>query len=341
LSLENLIDPMSAYIVRQRDADEPEDGAPIDVPRLKSKGYMDSYINPPEFIEAQKQKMAEAAEKKKKFPEEPHRDVLQFLIQHAPLSGWQRDVMEIIRREAYYFAPQAMTKIMNEGWATYWHSKLMTEGALSAAEIIDYADACSGILATGPGQLNPYKLGVELFRHIESRWDKGQFGKEWDECETLAEKRDWDRRLGQGRQKIFEVRKLYNDITFIDEFFTLDFCLEQKFYSFSFNDRTNNWEIMSRDFKKVKEQLLRMLTNRGQPFIQVEDANFENRSELLLKHRHEGTDLDLGQAQDTMGNVFKVWSRPVNLLTKVEGKGKILRFDEEGFSDKPAEFEGD
>ncbi|MBT8496399.1 MAG: SpoVR family protein [Deltaproteobacteria bacterium] len=339
LSLENLIDPMSAYIVRQREPDEPEDGAPIDVPRLKSKGYMDSYINPPEFIEAQKRKMEEALEKKKKFPEEPHRDVLQFLIQHAPLSGWQRDVMEIVRREAYYFAPQAMTKIMNEGWATYWHSKLMTEGALSADEIIDYADACSAILATGPGQLNPYKLGVELFRHIESRWNKGQFGKEWEECETLAEKRDWDRRLGQGRQKIFEVRKLYNDITFIDEFFTLDFCLEQKFYSFAFNERTNNWEVLTRDHKKVKDQLLSMLTNRGQPFIQVEDANFENRSELLLRHRHEGIDLDLGQARDTLENVYKVWSRPVNLLTKVESKGKILRFDDDGFSDKPAEFE--
>jgi len=337
LSLENLIDPMSPYITRHR-VEGPEDETPASIPRLRSKGYMDAYINPPEFIAEQKRKMEEAKLRKKKFPEEAQRDVLLFLIQHAPLSNWQRDVMEIIRNEAYYFAPQAMTKIMNEGWATYWHSKLMTEKALSAAEIIDYADACSGILATGPGQLNPYKLGVELFRHIEQRWNKGQFGKEWEECETLSEKRDWDRRLGLGRKKIFEVRKLYNDITFIDEFFTLDFCIEQKFYSFGFNERAGSWEILSRDFKQVKEQLLKMLTNRGQPVIHVEDANFENRSELLMKHRHEGMDLDMQQAQDTLLNVFKVWSRPVNLLTMVEGKGKLLRFDSDGFSDSPMEY---
>jgi len=338
LSLENLIDPMSPYITRHRVESAEADESAAAVPRLRSKSYMDAYINPPEFIAEQKRKMEEAKLRKKKFPEESQRDVLLFLIQHAPLSNWQRDVMEIIRNEAYYFAPQAMTKIMNEGWATYWHSKLMTEKALSAAEIIDYADACSGILASSPGQLNPYKLGVELFRHIEQRWNKGQFGKEWEECETLAEKRDWDRRLGLGRKKIFEVRKLYNDITFIDEFFTLDFCIEQKFYSFGFNERAGNWEIMSRDFKQVKEQLLKMLTNRGQPVICVEDANFENRSELLLKHRHEGMDLDMQQAQDTLLNVFKVWSRPVNLLTMVDGKGKLLRFDSEGFSDSPMEY---
>ncbi len=342
LSLENLIDPMSPYIVRHREEVEEESGEGSEgVPRLRSKAYMDAYINPPEFIELQKKRMEEAKEKKKKFPEQSQRDVLLFLIQHAPLSPWQRDVMEIIRNEAYYFAPQAMTKVMNEGWATYWHSKLMTEGALSAAEIVDYADACAGILATAPGQFNPYKLGVELFRHIELRWDKGQFGKEWDECQTLAEKRDWDRRLGLGRKKIFEVRKLYNDITFIDEFFTLDFCIEQRFYSFGFNERAGSWEILTRDFNKVKQQLLQMLTNGGQPFIFVEDANFENRSELLLKHRHEGMDLDLQQAQDTLLNVFKVWTRPVNLLTKVEDKGKMFRFDSEGFSDSAAEYPED
>jgi stage V sporulation protein R len=301
---------------------------------------MDPYINPPEFLEKQRKKSEEAKSKQKRFPEERVRDVLQFLIEHAPLEGWQRDCLEIVRNEAYYFAPQAMTKIMNEGWATYWHSRIMTEKASSAAEIIDYADACSGVLATAPGRLNPYKLGVELFRHIESRWDKGQFGKEWDECDSMQVKRNWDRRLGLGRRKIFEVRKLYNDITFIDEFFTLEFCLEQKFYTFNFNERSGSWEIASREFKKVKDTLLRALTNRGQPFIYVEDGNFENKGELLLKHAHEGIDLDMAQAKDTLQNLFRVWTRPVSVLTKVEGKGKLLRFDRDGYSDKSAEYNG-
>lgn len=337
LSLENLIDPMSPYIRRRpkpKDGEEDESG---EVPRLRAKQYMEDYINPPEFIEAQKKRLEEEKAKQKRFPAEPERDVLLFLIENAPLERWQRDCLEIIRREAYYFAPQAMTKIMNEGWAVYWHSKIMTTKALGAAEIIDYADANAGVLATAPGRLNPYKLGVELFRNIEERWDKGQFGAEWDECDTLAAKQSWDRRLGLGKGKIFEVRKLYNDLTFVDEFFTLDFCHDQKFYSFGFNERSSNWEIQSREFKKVKDQLLKSLTNRGQPFIYVEDGNFENRGELLLRHRHDEQDLDMGQGRDTMENLFRVWSRPVNLQTMVEGKEKMLRFDSDGFSDKVAD----
>ncbi len=121
---------------------------------------------------------------------------------------------------------------MNEGWASYWHSKILTERALNAAEVIDYADANSGVLATSPGRLNPYKLGVELLRNIEDRWNNGQFGKEWDECDSM----ELQAQLGpaataSGASRLFEVRKLYNDITFIDEFFTLEFCIEQKFYS--------------------------------------------------------------------------------------------------------------
>jgi stage V sporulation protein R len=341
LSLENLIDPMSAYIVRQRDKVEPgEDDEQQDKSgRLRAKGYMESFINPPSYLEAQKKKREEEEKKaKRRFPESPQRDVMQFLIEHAPLDHWQRDVLEIVRDEAYYFAPQAMTKIMNEGWASYWHSKILTEKALHASEIIDYADANSGVLATSPGRLNPYKLGVELLRSIEDRWNRGQFGKEWDECDSMELKRNWDRRTGLGMKRIFEVRKLYNDITFIDEFFTLEFCVEQKFYSFGFSERSGNWEIMSKEFKKVKDQMLRMLTNRGQPVIVVEDGNFENRSELLLRHVHEGTDLDGGQSRDTLKNCAKVWTRPVSLLTKVEGKGKMLRCEDGNITERSADY---
>ncbi len=342
LTLENLIDPMSPYITRapapkEGDQDDADDGN--GVPRLRAKQYMDKFINPPEYLEAQKKKKDEEKKKlRRRFPEEPQRDVLAFLIKHAPVDSWQRDILEIVRNEAYYFAPQAMTKIMNEGWATYWHSTIMTQKAASAAEIIDYADATAGVLATAPGRLNPYKLGIELFRYIESRWNKGQFGKEWEECESLDAKRDWDRRLGLGRKKIFEVRRLHNDVTFLDEYFTLEFCIEQKFYSFGFSERSGNWEIQSREFKKVKDQMLRMLTNRGQPFIYVEDANLENRSELLLRHAHDGTDLDLGQAKDTLRSLYKVWTRPVSLLTRVEGKGKMFRCDDGNISEKSAEY---
>jgi stage V sporulation protein R len=246
------------------------------------------------------------------------------------LERGRADVYDISVAETHRYAAGGL---VNHN--SYWHSKIMTERALNTAEIIDYADANAGVMATSPGRFNPYKLGVELFRHVEMRWDKGQFGKEWEECDSLAVKGNWDRRLGLGRKKIFEVRKLYNDVTFIDEFFTLEFCHDQKFYAFGFNERSGNWEIQSRELKKVKDQLLRSLTNRGQPFIYVEDGNWENRGELLLRHAHEELDLDLGQARDTMANLYRVWTRPVNLITVVENKGKLLRYDAEGFSDRP------
>ena len=67
--------------------------------------------------------------------------------------------------EAYYFAPQRMTKIMNEGWACFWHTHIMTQrGILDQSEVIDYADRHSGTVALHKGRINPYRLGLELLK---------------------------------------------------------------------------------------------------------------------------------------------------------------------------------
>jgi len=77
-------------------------------------------------------------------------DRYRFVLEFGRLEAWELEILSIIRDEAYYFAPQGMTKIINEGWATFWHSRIMTENVLRASEIIDYADACSKVLATSP-----------------------------------------------------------------------------------------------------------------------------------------------------------------------------------------------
>ncbi len=336
LCLENLIDQMSPFIVRRGAEKKPdEEDAATEVPRLRAKDYMDGFINPPEYIEEQKRRLEREKDKPRKVPREPERDVLLFLIQNASVEPWERDILEIVRDEAYYFAPQRQTKILNEGWAAYWHSKIMTEKALRSAEIVDYADHNASVLATAPGQLNPYKLGLSLLRHIEERWDKGRFGKEWSECQDYEVRRTWDKRLGLGHQKIFEVRKLYNDVTFIDEFLTEDFCREQQFFTFSLNERSGNYEIDSREFQKVKNKLLFQLTNFGDPFILVEDANHDNRGELLLRHRHEGVDLHEDHAKATLAALERVWRRPVNIHTVLDGKPKLVRYDGKDHSEKP------
>lgn len=332
LSLENLIDPQKPFEPakpREKKKDfELLEEEPEEIGRLRvDRDYMEDFINPREFVEAQQRKMEAEKEKAKRIPERPERDVLGFLLEHAPLERWERDVLWAIRAEAYYFWPQMQTKIMNEGWASYWHSRLMTEKICDDGEIIEYAERNAGVMETGSGRLNPYKLGVELYRHIEERWDRGQFGKEWEDCDDLETRRSWNRRTGLGRKKIFEVRALYNDVTFIDEFLTPDFVAEQKLYSFGFNARNDRWEIESRKFKEVKEKLLFQLTNAGQPFIRVVDANLGNRGELLLEHDHQGIDLRLDWAREVLRSLVRVWRRPVEIHTKVENKPTLLRFD--------------
>jgi stage V sporulation protein R len=332
LSLENLIDPHADFIERQErrdrrvaESEEPEETPRV--PRLRSKSYMESYINPPAFIEAQKAKIAERAKRMRKLPVDPQRDVLQFLIEHAPLEHWERDVLSIVREEGYYFAPQAMTKVLNEGWASYWHSTIMTQRALTDAEVIDFADSHAGTLAMSPGRLNPYKIGIELFREIENRWNKGRFGKEWEECDDVEVRKRWDRNLGLGRQKIFEVRKIYNDVMFIDAFMDQDFCERLKLFVYGYDSRTGQHVIVDRDWKKVKQRLLFQLTNSGQPIIHIVESNYSNRGELYLKHRFEGIPLDQEKARDTLKNLNRIWHRPVHMETVADDRALLLSFD--------------
>lgn len=242
------------------------------------------------------------------------------------------DVYDISVAQTHRYAAQGM---INHN--SYWHSTIMTQKVASAAEIVSFADLHSGVVATGNGRLNPYKLGLELLRDVEDRWNKGKFGKEYEECEDIVAKRNWDRQLGLGRQKIFEIRRLYNDVTFIDEFLTPEFVLSNKLFTFRYNRDSDRYEVASREFREIKEKLLFSLTNFGQPFIYVEDGNYNNRGELYLRHRHEGVDLKADYARDTMRNIYTIWTRPVYLETVVDEKRRLLSFDGSDFTDRRLE----
>ncbi|MBI5852102.1 MAG: SpoVR family protein [Planctomycetes bacterium] len=327
LSLDNLIDIHSPYIKRGTGPRERAQEPVVDVPRIQAKDYMERYINPPDVLARKRKDIEDRQRQRRGVPDRPARDVLRFLLEHAPLEPWQQDILAMLRDEAYYFAPQGMTKIMNEGWAVYWHSTIMTRHVLDASEVVNYADAHSGTLATRPGQINPYKIGVELFRDIEDRWNRGKFGLEWDRCEDPDEKRRWNRATDEGRAKIFQVRRVHNDISFIDEFVHEEFANAQKLFVWGYNQSTNQYEIVSRDWQKVKRSLLDALTNFGNPIIQVVDANHQNRGELYLVHDWAGADLQLDYAQQTLRYLFDLWQRPVHIETREGGKARLLSFD--------------
>lgn len=274
-------------------------------------------------LQRKQEKLAHSVENSQWFKVEDWNDEI------VALERRRADVYDISVTETHSYAAQGF---INHN--SFWHSEIMTKKAVLPSEVISFADLHSGVVATSGGRLNPYKLGLELLRDIEDRWNKGQFGKEYEECDNIAEKANWDRQLGLGRKKLFEVRRLYNDVTFIDEFLTPEFVFEQKLFTFRYNRDTDLYEIASREFKEIKEKLLFRLTNFGQPFIFIEDSNYNNRGELYLRHRHEGVDLQMNYARDTMRNLYKIWTRPVHVETVVDERKRLLSFDGSDFSER-------
>ena len=345
LTLENLIDPHSAFMRRsEKPRPKVQGKTPAaegnGIRRFPTKSYMDRYINPPEQVAKEGQAEADAhAAAQSRFPARPTRDVLLFLLENAPLQDWEADVLSIVRAEAYYFAPQGQTKIMNEGWASYWHSTIMTRYVLRADELIDYCEHHSGTLATSPGRLNPYKMGIELLRDIERRWNMGRYGPEYDACDDMQARRNWGKdkaptspvvgKDSPGRQKIYEVRALYNDVTFLDEFLTPEFVDDQKLYHYRYDPNTNRMVVVNRDFNKIKRQLLFMLTNHAQPYIYVLDGNYRNRGELYLAHQHSGADLDIKYAIATLKSLQAVWQRPVHIEARIDDDAMLFSYDGE------------
>ena len=335
VSLDNLIDPHGVFMPRTSKPAAPtgypaEREVESEIVRFKSKPYLERWINPPEAAQRQREKLLAAKEKKRRvLPEQPLRDVLQFMLDHAPLEDWEADILSIIREEAYYFAPQGQTKIMNEGWATFWHSRLMTTKIVRDDEIITYADHHSGTVAMPPGHINPYKIGLELFRDIEERWDKGRFGKQYDECESMEGQRRWDQKLMLGFEKIFEVRRIFNDVMFIDEFLTPEFVDRFKMYHYRRDPSTGKIVVVNRDFDKIKQQFLFMLTNHAQPYLYVVDGNYSNRGALYLAHKYNGADLDIKYAVETLKRVQHIWRRPVHLQALINDEMVLFSCDGE------------
>lgn len=337
LSLENLVDPAvlfetpdvqrnRAKLLHESLQDPTDDGDDGRSHALRS--FMRSKSRNEEPTVKKEKRDDEALNREDKLDVSiSRRDIMRYLLEYAPVKEWEADIIGILREEAYYFLPQRMTKIMNEGWASYWHSTIMTTRALRPSEIIDFADHHAGVMAMSRQRLNPYKIGIELFRDIEYRWNTGRFGKEWLECDNLHDKENWHRETNLGRQKIFEVRASHNDVTFIDEFLTPDFCQRQGIFTYKYNPRTGRNEIDSREFSEIKAKLLSSLTNFGQPVIEVESGNYKNRGELLLRHVHMGIDLDMNYAKETLRNIHAIWKRPVNILTMQEDQGVNLVYD--------------
>ena len=236
--------------------------------------------------------------------EVPEKDLIYFIMKHSPsLEPWQRDVMAMLHEEMEYFIPQLQTKIMNEGWASIWHSRIMRELDLPTDEHLEFAELHAGVVSPHKGQLNPYYLGYKIFEDIEKRWDNP----------TDEEREKFGRRGGEGREKMFEVRELDNDISFLRNYLTEEMC--------------EDWTVTEKRWERVRDQITANKTNFGFPYIEVVDGDYDGNRELYLMHRFEGIELDMKYARKTLEYVYKLWGRDVHLETQVDDEPLIMNYD--------------
>ena len=158
-----------------------------------------------------------------KLPIESEENILEFIATYSPfLSDWERDLLLIADKEAQYFIPQMETKIMNEGWASYWHYKIMKELQLDQGLHLEFLVRHNQVLRPTPGGLNPYHLGFVIWHDIEKRWNEGNTGREFADDSPPANIAVLNENETPGRKKLFEVRESDRDASFLRRFLTVD-----------------------------------------------------------------------------------------------------------------------
>jgi stage V sporulation protein R len=252
----------------------------------------------------------------RQFPAEPEKDLLLFIMKHSRvLTDWNQDILTILRDEMLYFWPQLETKIMNEGWASYWHIQIMRELNLTDAETIEFAKLNASVLQPSTTSINPYYLGLKMLEDIERRWDNP----------TEEEQREFGRKPGQGRQKLFEVRELDSDTSFIRNYLSKD--LVDRLDMYVFDKKGDNWKISEKSWENVREQLITSRVNGGHPVIMVRDGDYSRNGEIYLNHQYEGMELDLKYLEKTLPHIYALWGRSVHLQTVIDKRDVVFSYN--------------
>jgi len=251
-----------------------------------------------------------------RIPPYPERDILWFLVHYSSiLDDWERDILSLLREEMLYFWPQLETKIMNEGWASYWHLRIMRELDLPEAEAVDFAKMHAGVVMPSRTSINPYHIGLAIWEDIVKRWDEP----------TQEERERFHRNPNEGKAKIFEVREMENDISFLRNYLTKD--LVEKLDLYLYEKVGNEWRIVEKDWEKVRNQICAARTNGGIPLIEVDNGDFNRNGELYLKHAYENVELDIKYLEHTLPYLHQLWGRTCHLETVIEDRPAIFTYD--------------
>ncbi len=253
--------------------------------------------------------------KKKKIPPQPEKDLLLFIEEYSrELEDWQRDILTMMREEMLYFWPQLETKIMNEGWASFWHQRILREMDLTSDEAIEFAKLNAGVVQPSKTSINPYYLGIKMFEDIEERYNN-----------PTEEMKRRGVKPGSGRDKIFEVREIEWDVSFLRNYLNKDLVMREDMYLFQRQGK--EYKVIDKEWEHVRDQLVNMRTNGGFPYLVVEDGDYLKNGELYIKHSYEGIELDLKYLEKVLPYLHQLWGRTVHMESIVESKGVVFSYD--------------
>ncbi|WP_412839757.1 stage V sporulation protein SpoVR [Bacillus paranthracis] len=253
--------------------------------------------------------------KKKKIPPQPEKDLLLFIEEYSrELEDWQRDILTMMREEMLYFWPQLETKIMNEGWASFWHQRILREMDLTSDEAIEFAKLNAGVVQPSKTSINPYYLGIKMFEDIEERYNN-----------PTEEMKRRGVKPGSGRDKIFEVREIEWDVSFLRNYLNKDLVMREDMYLFQRQGK--EYKVIDKEWEHVRDQLVNMRTNGAFPYLVVEDGDYLKNGELYIKHSYEGIELDLKYLEKVLPYLHQLWGRTVHMDSIVESKGVVFSYD--------------
>jgi stage V sporulation protein R len=267
---------------------------------------------------------------KNKTPVEPTEDLLRYIIDNSRnLASWQKDILEIIRQVGRYYWPIIKTKYMNEGFATYWHERILRqlfqENLLNSEEHAECNYSNSLVKAKSPFSMNPYLIGSTIWEDIVRRWDTGQHGNEWNEIENHDLKKNFDNKAMEGHNKMFEILRTSNDWMFMNNYLTNDLVRELEMYMYVQQDTPLFTEVViaDKDIDEIRQIVIKSFSHSGIPKIYVENGNHENKGELFLKHEHVGIDLFPEYTRKTLEHIGFLWGNGVDLST-IHGKQEYI-----------------
>jgi len=256
-----------------------------------------------------------------KEKKEKPKDLCQFIEEHSPFlrkeeNKWKKTVMEIVRKTSVYFQPQIRTKILNEGWASYWHEKLFISDDRIKGNEVAFATVNAKVTSLPRVGLNPYALGMRLFDFLEESADKGRISYAFQKMKGLEARKEYDQKTGQGRRFIFQVRENFNDFMFINTFVDQDFVDAYKLFVTGkrLNAEKNVWEyyVKSRKASAYKEMLLDALYHP--PHVKIHEPGIET-GVLYLDHQFEEKPLVKEYIGHTLLGIEYLWGGPVKLET--------------------------